>query len=86
MFLNNKVYFDNDDKDLTMEPKKPVSLWTFFLDAIQRYPRFKKLKNIIERAKIEKDSYDQLVKRKCFEEYFLKKRHEKYKMEHMNKV
>ena len=34
MSLNNKVYFEDETKPLTMEPKKPVSLWTFFLDAI----------------------------------------------------
>ena len=73
MFKNNKVYFEDDSKELTMEPKKPLSLWTLFLDAIQRYPRLKKLKNVIERSKIEKDSYDQMMKRQMLEDYIIKK-------------
>lgn len=86
MFLNNKVYFEDDTKELTMEPKKPLSLWTLFLDAVQRYPRLKKLKDIIERSKIEKSSYDQMMKQRMLEDYIIKKQHEKIKMQSLNKL
>lgn len=39
------------------------SLWMLFLDAIQRFPKFQRLKNIIEEANAERDSLEQKEKR-----------------------
>ena len=48
-----------------------------FLDAIQRYPRLTRLKDVIERAGIEKNSYEQEQKTVSFHNFMKLKNHEK---------
>ena len=44
---NKKVNFEAQEGEMLMQPVKEKSLWHLFLDAIQRYPRLEKLKDII---------------------------------------
>ena len=45
------------------------SLWMLFLDAIQRFPKFQRLKNIIEEANAERDSLEQQEKRAALQRF-----------------
>lgn len=89
MNRNHKVNFDlvDDDDPLTMETPKPQSLWMLFVEAIQRYPRMQKLKDVIDKAFVEKDSFEQDEKRKILENYILQKQmQERRRKENFNKI
>ena len=49
------------------------SLWNIFYDCIQFYPKYKKLKEIIECVADEKNSFENEERKKELEKYFLKK-------------
>ena len=49
------------------------SLWMLFLDAIQRFPKFQRLKNIIEEANAERDSLEQQEKRAALQRFLQSK-------------
>jgi len=51
--------FDGDQSKY----KQHKSLWQLFLDAIQQCPKMDRLKNVIKRASVERDSYEQDLKR-----------------------
>jgi hypothetical protein len=60
MTQQRRVNFEGEEgEEFLLPPKSDKSLWMLFLDAIQRYPRLTRLKDVIDRAGIEKNSYEQ---------------------------
>lgn len=50
------------------------NLWMVFFDAIKIYPKFQKLKNMINKSNDEKNSIEQLLAREALEKYLMQKR------------
>lgn len=73
MMNKTKVNFDCEDEDLVFERECRESLWMLFLEAIQKYPRMQKLKDVIDRAAVFQNTFEQEQKRVALENYLLMK-------------
>ena len=79
MMSSNQSFVKGLGEDNHHFAKRP-SLWMLFLDAIQRFPKFQRLKDIIDAAKAERNSIEQQEKRDALEKFL------KQKMQNEDKV
>jgi hypothetical protein len=68
-----KSQFEVDETGLHQIAVKR-NLWQIFFEAIKIYPKFLKLKNMIEKSDGAKNDVEQLIAREALEKYLLSKR------------
>ena len=71
----SKSQFEVDQNGLHQIAVKR-NLWAIFFEAIKIYPKFQKLKNMIEKSEGEKTNVEQMLAREALEKYLLAKRYE----------